>query len=140
MRIATAIHLWNFEGDDDSFEISLTEIQLAITIVNVYIMPSVNFMYGWYNRKAYKTVHKILQRIYDIYPAERYKLQGGIAISELKKALHAKGTELDVPLELLSKQNFIRVLKTQNGADKIIVHPRFYLEFHNLAPLFFRLD
>lgn len=134
------MHLWDFRGENDSFEISLLEIQIALTIVTLYILPNVQFMYGRYNRKAYKMAYKILQRIYDISPAERYKLQGGIAISELKKALHAKGTELDVPLELLSMHNFIRVLKTQNEADKIILHPRFYLEFHNLAPLFPRLD
>ena len=140
VRIAAAIHLWNFQGDDDSFEISLAEIQLAADIVNTYIMPSVDFMYGRYNRKVYKMAHKILQRIYDISPDDRYKLQGGIAISDLKKMLHAKGTELDVPLELLSIHNFVRVLKTHNGADKIIVHPVFYQVFPHMTALFTTLD
>lgn len=97
-------------------------------------------MYGKYNLKVYKTAYKILQRLYDISEPERYKIYNGILVSELKKMVHAKGTELDVPLELLSMHNFICVLKTQNGADKIILHPRFYLEFYNLAPLFPRLD
>lgn len=140
VRIAAAIHLWNFQGDDDSFEISLTEIQLASDIVNTYIMPSVDFMYGRYNRKVYKMAHKILQRIYEISPDDRNKLYNGIAISDLKKMLGKKGTELDVPLELLSIHNFVRVLKTQNGADKIIVHRRFYYEFPQLASQFTILD
>lgn len=140
VRIATVIHLWNFQGDKDSFEISFEEMQLAVTIVNTYILPSINFMYGRYNRKVYKMAHKILQRIYDISPADRYKLYNGIAISDLKKMLHTKGTELDAPLELLSNHNFVWVLNTSNGGDKIIVHPRFYDEFPHLASQFIILD
>lgn len=140
VRLALAIHLWNFKGEDDSFEVTFAEIQDAITIVHAYVLPNAQFIYDRYNLKVYKNAYKILQRLYDISEPERYKIYNSILVSELKKMVHAKGTELDVPLELLSMHNFIRVLKTKNGADKIILHPRFYFEFHNLASLFPLLD
>lgn len=140
VRLAFAIHLWNFKGEDNSFEITASEIQDAKNVVDFYVLPNVDFLYGRYNRKVHKTACQILQRIFDISPTNRYKLNNGIAMSDLKKMLHAKGTELDAPLELLCIHNFIRVLKTQNDSDKIILHPRFYCEFPQLASQFPILD
>lgn len=141
VRIATAIHLWDFKGNNDSFEISLSEIQDALTIVTTFVFPHAQFMYGRYNPTVYKTAYKILQHLNKISGSERCKINDmGISVSVIKKALHTKGTELDASLELLSIYNFIRVLRTQDGADKVIVHPMFYLEFPNLAQQFPKLD
>lgn len=140
IRLALAIHLWDFQYDNDSFEISLAELQDAITIVSAYVLPNVQFLYGKYNLSVYKMGYRILQRLYDISEPEHYKINEGILVSTLKKVLHKNGTDLDIPLELLSNHNFIRVMKTQNGADKIIVHPRFYQEFSYVASQFPKLE
>ncbi len=140
VRLATAIHLYNFERDNYNFVISLEEIQIAELIFSNNIDKHIRFLYGKYTPQVYKIAYKILQYFQSISSEQLHLLSNGVFVSEIKKNLHLKGVELDAPLELLTYHNFIRILKFPNKKDIILLNQRFYHEFHLIASDFLILD